>query len=89
VFINGLGAVTGPLITGWLMGVVGPQGFFVVIAVLSFFMAGYAAYRMTQRAAPTVAQTESYTPVSPSSSPMAVEYAQEVAIESAQDENQG
>ncbi|HMB14529.1 MAG TPA: MFS transporter [Roseovarius sp.] len=89
VFINGLGAVTGPLITGWLMGVMGPQGFFVVIAVLSFFMAGYAAYRMTQRAAPTVAQTESYTPVSPSSSPMAVEFAQEVAIESAQDENQG
>src|SRR6056297_2737472 len=38
VFINGLGAVTGPLITGWLMGVMGPQGFFVVIAVLSFFM---------------------------------------------------
>jgi len=89
VFINGLGAVTGPLITGWLMGVMGPQGFFVVIAVLSFFMAGYAAYRMTQRAAPTVAQTESYTPVSPSSSPMAVKFAQEVAIESAQDENQG
>src|SRR6056297_3369700 len=89
VFINGLGAVTGPLITGWLMGVMGPQGFLVVIAVLSFFMAGYAAYRMTQRAAPTVAQTESYTPVSPSSSPMAVEFAQEVAIESAQDENQG
>ena len=89
VFINGLGAVTGPLVTGWLMGVVGPQGFFVVIAVLSFCMAGYAAYRMTQRAAPTVAQTESYTAVSPSSSPMAVEFAQEVAIESAQDENQG
>ena len=52
VFINGLGAVTGPLITGWLMGVIGPQGFFVVIAVLSLSIAAYAAYRMTQRAAP-------------------------------------
>ena len=85
VFINGLGAVTGPLITGWLMGVMGPQGFFVVIAVLALSIAAYAAYRMTQRAAPSVAQTDSYMAVSPSASPMAVEFAQEFAIETAQD----
>ncbi len=28
-----------------------------------FAMAGYAAYRMTQRAAPTVEETDSYTPI--------------------------
>jgi MFS family permease len=83
VFINGLGAVTGPLVTGWLMGVIGPQGFFVVIGVLSLTIAAYAAYRMTQRAAPD--QTDSYMAVAPSASPMAVEFAQEVAIETAQD----
>src|SRR6056297_425862 len=88
VFINGLGAVTGPLITGWLMGVIGPQGFFVVIAVLSMSIAAYAAYRMTQRAAPTPEQTDSYMAVSPSASPMAVEFAQEVAIETAQEEEE-
>ena len=89
VFINGLGAIAGPLMVGWMMGVMGPGGYFLYIAVLMFAMVGYALYRMTKRAAPTVAQTESYMPVSPSSSPMAVEFAQEVAIESAQDENQG
>jgi MFS family permease len=89
VFINGLGAIAGPLMVGWMMGAMGPGGYFLYIAVLMFAMVGYAIYRMTQRAAPTVSQTESYMPVSPDSSPMAVEFAQEVAIESAQDENQG
>ncbi|KNX41922.1 putative MFS-type transporter YcaD [Roseovarius tolerans] len=89
VFINGLGAIAGPLIVGWMMGVIGPGGYFLYIAVLMFALVGYAIYRMTQRAAPSMQQTDSYQPVSPESSPMAVEYAQEVAIESAQDENQG
>ena len=34
LFINGLGAITGPLIIGWVMDTVGPQGFFILIAVL-------------------------------------------------------
>ncbi len=35
VFINGLGAIAGPLITGWLMGpaVFGPSGFFLFMAI--------------------------------------------------------
>ncbi|WP_371224541.1 MFS transporter [Roseovarius sp. 2305UL8-3] len=86
VFINGLGAVAGPLITGWLMGLVGAWGFFLFIGVLAFSMAGYAAYRMTQRAAPSVDDTESYAPVMPSASPLTVEYAQEYAIEVAQEQ---
>ncbi|HKL55684.1 MAG: MFS transporter [Roseovarius sp.] len=89
VFINGLGAVAGPLVTGWAMGAIGPRGFFAVIGVLMLAMAGYAAYRMTQRAAPSVDETESYAPVVASSSPVAVEAAQEYAIESAQEESAG
>ena len=83
VFISGLGAVIGPLVTGWLMGVIGPRGFFVVMAVLSFAIVVYAAYRMTRRAAPRV--TESYVAVAPSASPMAVEFAQDAVIDSAQE----
>ncbi len=86
VFINGLGAVTGPLLTGWIMGVIGPRGFFLFIAALLLAMAGYAAYRMTQRAAPSVEDTESYAPVALGATPMAVEFAQEYAIETAQEE---
>src|SRR6056297_1440922 len=86
VFINGLGAVAGPLITGWMMGLVGPRGFFLFIAGLMLAMAAYAAYRMTQRAAPSVEDTESYAPIIASASPVAVGVAQEYAIETAQDE---
>ncbi|MBE1284692.1 MAG: MFS transporter [Rhodobacteraceae bacterium] len=83
VFINGLGAITGPMITGWLMSdtVMGPQGFFAFIATLMIAMAIYAAYRATQRASVPVEETSSYAPMSPTASPVAVELAQEFAIE--------
>ncbi|UWQ20737.1 MFS transporter [Jannaschia sp. W003] len=51
LFINGLGAISGPLVTGWVMGLVGPGGFFLFIGVLMAALAAYAAYRMTQRPA--------------------------------------
>ena len=86
VFINGLGAITGPLITGWLMGLVGPGGFFVFLAGLLFGLALYGAYRTTQRAAPAIEDTGSYSPVLPSASPVAVELAQEVFIDTALEE---
>jgi len=85
VFINGLGAIAGPLLVGWMMGSIGPGGYFLYMAVLMFALVGYAIYRMTQRPAPSVSETDSYTPVSPSSSPMAVEFAQDYAIEAAQE----
>jgi len=87
VFINGLGAVFGPIITGWMMGVVGPSGFFLFITILCAIMVAYAAYRMTQRAAPSVEDTDSYAAVAPGASPVVVAVAQEYAIEEAQDED--
>ncbi len=84
IFINGIGAIAGPLITGWMMGVIGPRGFFLFVAVLLFALAVYALYRMTQRSASTeVDDTTSYAPIFPSSSPVAVEVAQEYYIETA------
>ena len=86
VFINGVGAIAGPVLTGWIMGTMGAQGFFLFIAALLLVMGGYAAYRMTRRA--TVAETGAYAPVLPTSSPVAVEVAQEFAIETAQEEEE-
>ncbi len=88
VFINGLGAIAGPVITGWLMGdaVFGPQGFFLFIAALLFLMAFYALYRMTQRASVPVDETGTMAAVYPTASPVALEVAQEVAIEADQEE---
>ncbi|MEL7214018.1 MAG: MFS transporter [Pseudomonadota bacterium] len=84
IFINGIGAIAGPLITGWMMGVIGPRGFFLFVGVLLFALAAYALYRMTQRAVSTeVEETTSYAPIFPSASPVAVEVAQEYYIETA------
>lgn len=83
VFINGLGAIAGPLITGWIMGdaVFGPPGFFMFMAALLVVLAIYAGYRMTQRPAVPVEDTGTFAAVYPTSSPFAVEFAQEVTIE--------
>ncbi|SFQ04104.1 MFS transporter [Tranquillimonas alkanivorans] len=85
IFINGVGAVAGPLITGWMMATVGAQGFWLYLAGLMLAVGAYAAFRMTQRAAPSVDETASYAPVLPTATPVAVEVAQEWAIDAAEE----
>jgi MFS family permease len=83
VFVNGLGAIAGPLVVGYLMGtgVFGPPGFFLVMAVLLFALCAYAAWRTTRRPSVSSENTGTMTPVYAGSSPLAAEWAQEVAIE--------
>jgi MFS family permease len=52
IFLNGFGAIFGPLVTGWLMQQVGAGGFFLFISALYVALTGYAVWRMTRRAAP-------------------------------------
>lgn len=82
VFINGLGAIAGPLITGWIMGegMFGPPGYFLFMGGLLFLLAGYAVYRATQRRSVPVEETGTMSPMAPTASPVAVELAQEIAI---------
>jgi len=72
LFVNGVGAIAGPIVTGWLMGRIGPPGFFVFMGGLFALLALYAGWRMTRRAA---APAGAYVPVSPSATPVAVEAA--------------
>lgn len=83
VFINGLGAIAGPLITGWMMSeaVFGPPGYFLFMTVLLAALAIYALYRTTQRAAIPSDETGIMAPMAPTGSPVVVEFAQEYAIE--------
>ncbi|GAA6177950.1 MFS transporter [Sulfitobacter pacificus] len=82
VFINGLGAILGPVITGWMMGTaLGPGGFYLFTAVLFIALAFYATYRATQRAGVAVEDTGDFVALTASSTVVAVEYAQEIAIE--------
>lgn len=85
LFVNGLGAIAGPLVIGWVMAMVGPPGFFLLILLLLAALASYALYRMTQRAGVSVEDTGIYTALSPSATPIAVEVAQEYAIEVAEE----
>ncbi|NRB16457.1 MAG: MFS transporter [Rhodobacteraceae bacterium] len=90
VFINGLGAIAGPLIIGGLMSdtVFGPAGFFIFMAVLLAALAIYAGYRITQRPAIPVEDTGTMAPMWPSGSPVMVELAQEHAIETELEEQE-
>ena len=87
IFINGMGAIAGPLVTGKVMDTFGTQAFFMVIATLMLTLTGYAGYRMTQRSRDGI-EDGLYTPVMPSSSPVAVEVASEYYIETAMDEEE-
>ncbi|MCG6902034.1 MAG: MFS transporter [Rhodobacter sp.] len=87
IFVNGTGAIFGPVFTGWIMGVMGSEAYWLFIAVLMLAMAAYAAYRMTQRAATPVDETATYVSVMPTSSAVAVSAAQEWAQEQADDDD--
>ncbi|PTX55753.1 sugar phosphate permease [Litoreibacter ponti] len=89
LFINGLGAIGGPIITGWLMTTIGPKGFWLIILATMAATTLYAAYRMTQR--PSAYSDEedydavSYAPVGMGSTAVMVEAAQEYYVETAEE----
>jgi len=89
IFVNGLGAISGPLITGSAMDLAGPPGFFWFTLGLFTLIVVYGFYRMTQRATVAVQETGVYVPLTPASGAMAVEVAQELAIEEARDGGDG
>lgn len=71
IFLNGLGAIGGPVVTGWMMAKVGPGGFFLLMGLLFGALAAYAGWRMTRRAAAPAGG--SFSPIVPSASAVAVE----------------
>lgn len=82
LFINGLGAIAGPLLVGWVMDSFGVNGFWGFIAVLLLGLAAYGLWRMTQRKTTTaVEDLVSYTPITPSASPVMAVAMQEVYLE--------
>ncbi|MEI4262138.1 MFS transporter [Roseovarius sp. D0-M9] len=84
VFTFGLGAIAGPLVTGWAMEGLDPFAFWLVLGATFAAIALYALYRMTQRAPTPVDQTEAYIGILPTTSPVAVEAAAEWASDNAE-----
>jgi 4-amino-4-deoxy-L-arabinose transferase-like glycosyltransferase len=76
------------LVIGWAIQRAGPSAFFLLISVQLSALVIYGLYRMTQRAAPSVEDTASYAVLTPAASPVAVEVAQEYAIDTAADQEE-
>jgi MFS family permease len=85
VFVYGLGAILGPMVTGQLMDMVGPHGFWMFLAALFTLIVLYAAWRMTRRPSVPVDETGAYLGVSPTGSPVALAAAQEWYVETAEE----
>ncbi|MEM9707562.1 MAG: MFS transporter [Pseudomonadota bacterium] len=79
IFVNGLGAVLGPIAVGYLMTAFGPGMFWAFLASMLLAMAAYAIVRMRQRPDSfTVEDNVSYAPIAPTATAVAIEAAQEV-----------
>ncbi len=88
VLTFGIGAILGPLITGWAMQGFGPFAFWLALGAMFGLIALYALYRMTQRASVPVGETESYLGVLPTTSSVAVEAAGAWSAEQAEAERE-
>jgi len=85
LFLNGLGAVLGPVLAGYMMDIIGPEMFWAFLAAMLLILSGYALWRMRQRpAASPVEENVSYVPISPISTTVALEAAQEQYVENAE-----
>lgn len=73
LFIYGIGSMGGPIITGWMMGVIGPDGYWIYMGVLLALLTGYAGWRTTQRRALTPDEQGSFAVITPNATPLAVD----------------
>ena len=92
IFIGGLGAVTGPFLTGWLFAFVGPSGFWIYIMAVFLCMVAYALYRTTKRATKYALSEDgfdqtSYVTVGFNSTTVAIEAAQEIYVDNIEEIN--
>jgi MFS family permease len=70
IFLNGFGAIFGPLVSGWFMAQIGAGGYFLFLGLLFAALAGYAAWRISRRSGPV--EQASFTSLSPTASSLAV-----------------
>ncbi|MEM1316376.1 MAG: MFS transporter, partial [Pseudomonadota bacterium] len=84
IFLNGIGAVGGPLIVGFAMQSLGAWSYWGFIGLLLGAVSLYAAYRMTVRPSVAVEDTGAYAPLLPQATAVAYEAAAEYVIEAAE-----
>lgn len=83
LFINGIGAIAGPIIVGAMMDGLGANGYWMFSAGLMLIMGVYAAFRMTRRSRSDIDIEDAtpYAAISATSTPIVAEVAQEFYVE--------
>jgi MFS family permease len=74
IFINGLGAIGGPVVVGWMMSSFGPDAFYLYMSVIFGVLLLYGVYRTTRRRT-TPDASGAFTALTPTASVIAVEAA--------------
>lgn len=82
LFINGFGAMTGPIIVGYAMTNLGIEWYFITLFLLLSGICLYGIYRISQRAHDVVHEASPYLPISARTSGLATEF----ALSAAEDE---
>ena len=80
VFINGVGAISGPLIVGAMMVAFGPNGFFMYLCLVTAGLAAFTLVRMQVRPSVPVDDPAAFPHLVQSCSPVAAGMAQDYAI---------
>lgn len=83
LFLNGVGAVGGPLVVGAMMEGMGAYAFFLYMGSLLGMIMLYGLWRTTRRPAPPTEETLPYAAILPSATTVAMEITQEVVLERA------
>jgi MFS family permease len=74
LFINGVGAIAGPLVVGWMMDAIGAQGFWAIIAAVMLALAAYAWWRMrVAPGKPIIGDKTTFAPIPANSTPVAAD----------------
>ena len=92
IFVNGTGAIIGPILTGWAMESMGARGFWMYLLAVMALMAAYVAFRMTQRASIYAEEDDydavAYAPIFANATPVVGEFAQEYYAENVESEDE-
>jgi len=86
LFINGCGAMTGPVLVGYAMSKLGLEWYFITLLLLCSSICLYAIYRISQRKHTITDESAPYLPISARTSSLATEYAIEAAEDDLLDE---
>lgn len=84
VFLNGVGALCGPIIVGFAMTYFGDDSFWLFMALLMLAMGLFGVYRATQRATVGVEETSPFAAVTQRVSAVGAEMMQEAMIDKMQ-----